>query len=95
LQKKKLRNQNCSFFKNGEIKIVQTWLFKDSILRNYSLEKSNNRIYNVLNVQTLIKTYHLNFLKSALRALVSISHKIINVYIYKMTVIFFLKGTIN
>jgi hypothetical protein len=57
-------------------------LFKDSVLRNYSLEKLNSSIYNVLNTQTFIKTYHLRFLKSALEPLVSISHKIINVYIY-------------
>jgi hypothetical protein len=49
--------------------------FKNSILRNYSLEKSNSSISNALNAQTFIKTYPLKFLENAPGALVSISLK--------------------
>jgi hypothetical protein len=49
-------------------------LFKNTILRNYSLEKWNSSISNMINVQTFIKTYHLRVLKSAPGAPISIFH---------------------
>jgi hypothetical protein len=47
-------------------------LFKDTVLRNYSLEKWNSSISNVINSQTLIKTYHLRVLNSVPGAPISI-----------------------
>jgi hypothetical protein len=46
--------------------------FKDTILRNYPLEKSTDSISKVLNAQIFIKTYYLKVLKSAQEILVSI-----------------------
>jgi len=48
-------------------------LFKDTQLRNYLLKRLNISISNALNAQVSIKTYYLKSLKSAFRALVSIS----------------------
>jgi hypothetical protein len=45
-------------------------LFKDFILRNYSLKKSNSSISYILNAQTFIKIYHLRLLKKFQRALI-------------------------
>jgi hypothetical protein len=54
-------------------------LFKDIKLRDYSLEKSNSSISNVLNVQTFIKNYYyLKILKSVSGTLVSI----FNIYFF-------------
>jgi hypothetical protein len=44
-------------------------LFEDSILRNYSLKKSNSSISHILNAQTFIKIYHLRFFKKVLESI--------------------------
>jgi hypothetical protein len=52
-------------------------LFKNFILKIYSLKKSNCSISNILNTYIFIKAYYLKFLKSISWAPVSIFLKII------------------
>jgi hypothetical protein len=47
-------------------------LINFKMLRNYFLEKSNNSISNIFNVQTLIKIYYLKVLKNVSEVLVGI-----------------------
>jgi len=61
-------------------------LFKDYILRNYSLKKYNVSIFDALNAQVPIKTYYLKSLKSALRTLVNISLFLLISLIVKITI---------
>jgi hypothetical protein len=51
---------------------VSETLFKEFILRNYSLKKSNSSISHILNAQTFIKIYHLRFLKNVPETIVGI-----------------------